>query len=189
MSTVTRGDRVITGNLYVGGEILNAALTAAIAAALPSYDALTYKGVISSLATFPAASKGDLYKITAAGAIGGTGPTVAVGDIAICNTDSTGAGNYAAVGTKWDIIPATNIDTLADLLPASAENDFIVAGADPFAWVKKTLAQVKTILGLGTAAYTAATSYDAAGTAAGLVAGKADKVAASPDPTGYLAEL
>ncbi|MFH1984041.1 MAG: hypothetical protein ABIL58_19550, partial [Pseudomonadota bacterium] len=49
---------------------------------------------------------------------------------------------------------------LAGIVPAgAAENDFICAGADPFAWAKKTLAEVKTILGLGTAAYTAATAY------------------------------
>lgn len=147
MANVTRGDKVVTGNLYVGGEILNAALTAAIAAVLPAYDALTYEGAISSLATFPAANKGNLYKITAAGSIGGTGPTVAVGDIAICNTDSTSAGTYAEVGDKWDIIPATNIDNLDDLISATAENDFIVAGADPFTWAKKTLAETRAILG------------------------------------------
>ncbi|GAG45709.1 unnamed protein product, partial [marine sediment metagenome] len=60
MPNITRGDKVITGDLYIGGEILNAALTTTIQAAFPLYDALTYKGVISSLATFPAASKGDL---------------------------------------------------------------------------------------------------------------------------------
>ncbi len=150
-------------------------------ASVPAYDALTYKGVISSLATFPAANKGDLYKFTAAGASGGSGPTVAIGDIAICNTDSTASGNYATVGTKWDIIPATNIDSLSDLLPATAENDMIVAGASPFAWAKKTLAEVKTIFGFGSAAYTASTAYatsghdhsgvyDPAGTAAGKIA-------------------
>ena len=42
---------------------------------------------------------------------------------------------------------------------ATAESDFIVAGTTPFAWAKKTLAEVKTILGLGSAAYTAATAY------------------------------
>jgi hypothetical protein len=119
-------------------------------ASVPAYDALTYQGVISSLATFPAADKGDYYKITAAGSIGGTGPTVAIGDIAICNTDSTSAGTYAEVGTKWDLIPATNIDYLSDLIAATAENDFIVAGASPFAWVKKTLDQTKAIIGLPT---------------------------------------
>jgi len=39
--------------------------------------------------------------------------------------------------TKLDGIPA-----------ATAESDFIVSGATPFAWLKKTLAEVKTILGL-----------------------------------------
>ncbi len=44
----------------------------------------------------------------------------------------------------------------------TAVNDFLVAsGAGAFA--KKTLAEVKTILGLGTAAYTASTAYEAAG--------------------------
>lgn len=176
MSDVTRGDKVITGDLYIGGEIINAALVATIQAAFPLYDALIYKGVISSLATFPAASKGDLYKCTAAGSIGGTGPVVAIGDIVICNTDDTSAGNYATVGTEWDIIPATNIDSLDDLIAGTAEDDFICAGSTPFAWVKKTLAQVKSILGLGSAAYTASGDYDAAGTAAGLAADKVDKV-------------
>ena len=43
-------------------------------------------------------------------------------------------------------------DTLTGKPTATAENDFIVADA-ALAWVKKTLAQVKTILGLGTAAF------------------------------------
>jgi|SRR3990172_157904 len=42
---------------------------------------------------------------------------------------------------------------------ATAEGSFMVSGASPFAWVVKTLAQVKTILGLGSAAYTASTDY------------------------------
>lgn len=43
-------------------------------------------------------------------------------------------------------------DSLTGKPTATAENDFIVADA-ALAWVKKTLAQVKTILGLGTAAF------------------------------------
>ena len=42
------------------------------------------------------------------------------------------------------------VDSLSELLPATAENDFIVAGADPFAWAKKTLDQTKAIIGLPT---------------------------------------
>jgi hypothetical protein len=44
---------------------------------------------------------------------------------------------------------------------ATAENDVIVANSS-LSWVKKTLAQLKTILSLGTAAYTASTDYAAA---------------------------
>ena len=42
---------------------------------------------------------------------------------------------------------------------ATAQNSFIVSDSTPFSWIVKTLAQVKTILGLGTAAYTAVTDY------------------------------
>ncbi|HLD89529.1 MAG TPA: hypothetical protein VI911_00660 [Patescibacteria group bacterium] len=42
---------------------------------------------------------------------------------------------------------------------AVAESSFIVSDATPFSWLVKTLAQVKTILGLGSAAYTAVTDY------------------------------
>ena len=42
---------------------------------------------------------------------------------------------------------------------ATAQNSFIVSDSTPFSWIVKTLAQVKTIIGLGTAAYTASTDY------------------------------
>ena len=58
-----------------------------------------------------------------------------------------------------------------DKVTATAQNDFIVSGATPFAWVKKTLAEIKTILGLGSAAYVTTSTFDAAGVAAGLIAG------------------
>lgn len=45
---------------------------------------------------------------------------------------------------------------------ATEENSVMVSGPTPFAWVVKTLAQLKVILGLGTAAYTASTAYAAA---------------------------
>jgi hypothetical protein len=49
--------------------------------------------------------------------------------------------------------------TFSGTVPATtALNDFLV-GNGAGAWIKKTLAQIKTILGLGTAAYTAATDY------------------------------
>jgi hypothetical protein len=53
----------------------------------------------------------------------------------------------------------TYFDTLYALLLAStASNDFQV-GNGSGGWIKKTLAEVKTILGLGSAAYTASTDY------------------------------
>lgn len=53
---------------------------------------------------------------------------------------------------------------------ATAENNVLVGAPTPGSWVKKTLTEFKTILGLGTAAYTASTAYDAVGTAASKIA-------------------
>lgn len=51
---------------------------------------------------------------------------------------------------------------------ATATSDVLVGNTGGGSWIKKTLAEFKTILGLGTAAYTAATDYMATGaTAAG----------------------
>jgi hypothetical protein len=49
---------------------------------------------------------------------------------------------------------------------ASAESSFMVSGPTTFSWLVKTLAQVKTILGLGSAAYTDTTAYAPAPSAA-----------------------
>lgn len=42
---------------------------------------------------------------------------------------------------------------------ATATNDFLVGNTGGGSWIKKTLAEIKTILGLGSAAYTASTAY------------------------------
>ena len=72
-------------------------------------DALIYKGTIAGTATspgaqLPAGNKGDVYKVSTAGYVGGN--KVEVGDMLICNTDGTAAGTNA----NWDVIQ-TNIDT------------------------------------------------------------------------------
>lgn len=84
-------------------------------------NAAVYKGVIDASANpnYPAADAGWMYRISVAGKIGGaSGPNVEVGDMILCLTDGTAAGNHATVGANWDIVQ-TNIDG-AVVGPASA---------------------------------------------------------------------
>lgn len=75
-------------------------------------DAMVFKGVQSASGNpnYPAANRGDTYRISVAGKIGGgSGPNVEVGDMLICMTDGTAAGNHATVGAQWAIIQV-NLD-------------------------------------------------------------------------------
>lgn len=75
-------------------------------------DAMTYQGAIdaSTNPNYPAGDAGDTYKISVAGKIGGaSGIDVTVGDMIICQSDSTAAGDHATVGSNWNIIQA-NVD-------------------------------------------------------------------------------
>lgn len=75
-------------------------------------NAVVYKGTIDCSANpnYPAANAGDLYIVSVAGKIGGaSGIAVEVGDLAICNTDSTASGDQATVGQYWNVIQK-NID-------------------------------------------------------------------------------
>lgn len=79
---------------------------------IAAQDAMVFKGVIdcSSNPNYPAADRGHTYRVSVAGKIGGaSGPNVQAGDILICITDGTSAGNHATVGTAWGIIQV-NID-------------------------------------------------------------------------------
>lgn len=58
-----------------------------------------------------------------------------------------------------EMTSAATWDGISGKPTAAQENSFIVSGASPFAWLVKTLAQVKTLLGLGSAAYTESTAY------------------------------
>ena len=52
---------------------------------------------------YPAASKGDIYRVSVAGKIGGgAGPDVLADDLLICWADNAG-GTHHAVGTSWII--------------------------------------------------------------------------------------
>jgi hypothetical protein len=75
-------------------------------------DAMVFMGVIdcSTNPNYPAADSGHTYRVSVAGKIGGaSGPNVEAGDVLICLTDGTTAGNHATVGASWGIIQV-NID-------------------------------------------------------------------------------
>lgn len=94
-----------------------------------------YKGVQDASANpnWPTGTKGDYYKISVAGKMGGaSGRDVQAGDAIICNT-TTASGNEATVGQYWDIIQgnldlATTAETTAKtntakvVTPASLAN-------------------------------------------------------------------
>jgi hypothetical protein len=89
-------------------------------------DAMVFRGVIdaSSNPNYPAANRGDTYKISVAGKIGGaSGLNVEVGDLILCITDGTSAGTQAAVGANWTVVQ-TNIDG-AVIGPASSTDGAI----------------------------------------------------------------
>ena len=87
---------------------------------LSNFDALRYMGTIAGSSTAPggltvAANKGDVYKVTSKGYV--MGAKVEVGDMLICNKDSTAAAttsNYTTIAANWDIIQ-TNVDVDAIL--------------------------------------------------------------------------
>ena len=112
----------------------------------------------------------------------------------------------AAVWLKTTLtIDELGTGALRTIDAATAENDVLVGGSSPFSWVKKTLAEFKTILGLGGTVPAPVAENDfiiAAGSPLDwakktlaevkTILGwdtKADKVATSPAPAGYVAEL
>ena len=91
---------------------------------LGNANALIYKGVIdcSTNPNYPSANAGELYVVSVAGKIGGaSGNAVEVGDMLICNTDSTASGNQATVGSYWNAIQK-NIEGYI-IGPASSTNN------------------------------------------------------------------
>ena len=113
--------RAFTGDQSMGSHKLtnvtnpssaqDAATKAYVDALLAASDAVVYKGAVdcSSNPNYPAADAGHLYLVSVAGKIGGaSGVVVEAGDMFICKTDSTSAGNQATVGANWNVIQ-TNI--------------------------------------------------------------------------------
>lgn len=81
-------------------------------ALIAANDAMVFKGVIDASANpnYPASNRGDTYRISVAGKIGGaSGVNVEVGDLLIALTDGTASGTQAAVGAQWNIVQS-NLD-------------------------------------------------------------------------------
>lgn len=79
---------------------------------LAAQDAMVFKGAVDCAANpnYPAADRGHTYRVSVAGKIGGaSGVNVEAGDLVMCVTDSTAAGNQATVGANW-VVSQTNID-------------------------------------------------------------------------------
>lgn len=132
-------------------------------------DAMVFKGVIDCSANpnYPAADRGWTYKVSVAGKIGGaSGVNVEVGDTMYCLTDGTASGNQATVGSAWQIVQA-NLDGAVVGPASSVDGDIalfngtggktiktLTGSNDDFAqrkagaWVNRTVAQVKTDLGV-----------------------------------------
>lgn len=95
-------------------------------ALIAANDAMVFKGVIDCSANpnYPAANRGDTYRVSVAGKIGGaSGTNVEAGDLLICLTDGTAAGTQAAVGASWTIAQA-NIDGAVTGAASSTGDDF-----------------------------------------------------------------
>jgi hypothetical protein len=94
-------------------------------------DALVYKGVINCSANpnYPAANAGHLYKVSAAGKIGGaSGTVVEVGDMIVCTNDDTVTGTQAAVGAYWTIEQGNVVAAVTG--PTTAVTDTNMAAFD-----------------------------------------------------------
>lgn len=160
------------------------AIKAYVDGLIAANDAMVFKGVIDASANpnYPAADAGHTYRISAAGKIGGaSGPNVENGDLLICLTDATAAGDHATVGANWAIVQ-TNIDgalTTANIgstvqaydaglqsiagLATAANQGLYLSGTDVYATFSLTAAgrallgdadatAQRTTLGLGTMA-------------------------------------
>jgi len=120
------------------------------------------QGFVDNMAILDNAVTGVKGNLTAGStkiSIGGTGTDAVIGsgvsvDVAQGNLD------HGSIGGLSDDDHTQYVKHSL----ATAVSDFLVgAGTSTFTFVKKTLAEVKTILGLGSAAYTASTDYAVSG--------------------------
>lgn len=143
---------------------------------------LDYKGALDASASpnYPAASKGDVYRISVAGKVGGaSGTTVEVGDEIIANADNAG-GTEASVGTSWDKIQG-NINPASTTVAGYVE---LATQAEAEAKSSSTLAVTPASLTTFTRKYTA-TIGDGSTTAIAVThgLGSIDQVSSVRDAT------
>jgi hypothetical protein len=132
---------------------------------------LDYKGSIdaSTNPNFPAASKGDFYKISVAGKIGGaSGTVVQAGDSIVANADNAG-GTLASVGTSWDVIQGNveaATDTSVGYVELATQGETEARSSSVLAVTPASLATFprKAVATIGNASDTAITVTDNLGT-------------------------
>lgn len=89
-------------------------------------DAMLFKGSTdcSGNPNYPAANKGDTYRVSVAGKVGGaSGIVVEVGDLVICLDNSTSSGDQATVGSHWTAVQANLVGAVIG--PASVTDGHI----------------------------------------------------------------
>jgi hypothetical protein len=135
----TSGDVWVAGDLEVVGTSITLDgddvatqpwVNSAIASYVAAQDLESLKGSIncSGNPNYPEADAGHVYRVSAAGKIGGaSGVNVEIGDRLECFVDSSASGNHATVGANW-LVSQVNVDG-AMIGPAGGVTD-----ANPVVW-------------------------------------------------------
>jgi len=170
-NSTTNSGKVLTAGAVAGTYTWETAATGGDVATDTLWDAAGDLVVGTGANTAGILTKGSEGKVLTAGASTLSWETPSA--IGLATSISDGDITHAPDGdTVYHALAGKQATGLSPLnSQATAENDFLVGAATPFgSWAKKTLAETKTVLGLGSAAYTDSTAYDPAGTAAGKIA-------------------
>ena len=149
-------DARIDNNAALGSSTVNAPSQAAVKAyadaLIASNDAMVFKGVIDASANpnYPAANRGDTYRISVAGRIGGaSGINVEIGDLVICTTDGSASGTQASVGANWTIVQS-NLDGVVIGPASSTDSNFALFNGSTGKAIKDSGITLSTSTALGT---------------------------------------
>ena len=170
-NSTTNSGKVLTAGAVAGVTTWETAATGGDVATDTLWDAAGDLVIGTGSNTAGKLTKGSEGKVLTAGATTLSWETPSA--IGLATSISDGDTTHAPDGdTVFHALAGKQATGLSPLnSQAIAENDFLVGAATPFgSWAKKTLAETKTVLGLGSAAYTDSTAYDTAGTAAGKIA-------------------